>query len=61
MMERFIIKAGSESLHCCFAWSIVDTETDSIICEGFDDTFAQLICEKLNLWGENLIKKTPNI
>jgi len=58
-MERFMVKQGSETAHCCFEWSIVDTNTDQTICEGFDNTYSLLICEKLNLWNDNLINKKP--
>jgi dTDP-4-dehydrorhamnose reductase len=47
-----IIK-GSVSCHCCFSYTIIDTNKkgdvhDQIICECFEKELAELICSVLN-------------
>lgn len=47
-MSRYAVKLGSESSHCCFAATVVDTTTDRGICECFDEKDAKEICSALN-------------
>ena len=61
-MERYKVVAGSQSCHCCFSATIVDTtkpleqyegfdslpEFDSV-CECFDSESSELICNALNM------------
>lgn len=51
-MSRYIVKQGSESAHCCFEASVIDTKPnpleENIICECFDKEDAELICKLLN-------------
>lgn len=63
-LHRFIIVDYSESMHCCFSNTILDTlniiedypesETSSpkIMCETFDKESAVLICNALNKYSE---------
>lgn len=54
--DRFIILEDSDSGHCCFEHSILDTtkmndvwpEKYESICETFDIESAESICEALN-------------
>lgn len=58
MTDRYKIEEGSESGHCCFQFSIVDTHTPhpvygsqgvlKDVCETFDKESATLICDALN-------------
>lgn len=64
-MERYKVVIGSQSCHCCFNFTIVDTtkplekyegfddlpEFDSV-CECFDMEQANLICRSLNETGK---------
>lgn len=54
---RFKIVHGSESGHCCFEYSIVDTQQSitilgqehfALVCECFYEQEAILVCEALN-------------
>lgn len=64
-MARYKVIEGSQSLHCCFSFTIVDTKKpleqyegfDSLpefdsVCECFDSESAELICNALNLSEE---------
>lgn len=48
--KRYIVVDGSESAHCCFEATVVDTSrlTHVNICECFDFEEAVLIAEALN-------------
>ena len=54
--DRFIILEDSDSGHCCFEYSILDTKkTNEVwlkkhesICETFDIESAESICKALN-------------
>jgi len=54
MRERYKIVRYSESGHCCFTATVVDTESsdcvgdDRAVCECFDLEDARLICGALN-------------
>lgn len=57
---RYAIVDGSQSVHCCFDYTVVDTTKPCIvggehykgrfesICECFDEEQAQLVCDALN-------------
>lgn len=51
---RFKVIEGSESAHCCFAATVVDTTKPSMvdgfetICECFDLADAEIVCAALN-------------
>ena len=58
--KRFKIVDGSQSYHCCFAYTVVDTSRPEVVggvqykgqfnavCECFERTDARLICDALN-------------
>lgn len=55
MSERYKVVEGSESGHCCFGATVVDTQTsnpslfcDELVCECFDMESAQKIADALN-------------
>lgn len=52
MMDRYKVVKGSESVHCCFEFTILDSQgTDKDfgnICECFDEETANRICRLLN-------------
>lgn len=58
--ERYIIVKGSVSGHCCFDYSIVDSEQkeqdwgvdNKVICETFYKEDADLICNSLNKYKQ---------
>lgn len=46
---RYVVLSGSESKHCCFSATVVDTESDnSTVCECFDGDEADRIAAALN-------------
>lgn len=46
---RYEVREGSESCHCCFEATVVDTtKPDEIICECFSIEYAKKIAEALN-------------
>lgn len=59
-MSRYIVEKGSDSGHCCFKWSVMDTHTKELIneetgkyqlkcmCECFEKEDAENICNLLN-------------
>lgn len=49
--ERYCIEEGSQSKHCCFEWTVIDTHhpQNLAICECFELEDAKRICEALNL------------
>lgn len=59
-MNRYIVEEGSDSSHCCFEWSVMDTHTKTsknyltggfylkCVCECFDKEDAENICNLLN-------------
>lgn len=59
-MERFKVVDGSQSCHCCFVCTVVDTTKPVMIgdhqyrnqfdpvCECFSDEEAAMICNALN-------------
>ncbi len=63
---RYKIVRGSQSYHCCFGSTIVDTTKPVMIgeyhyenqfepvCECFEDKDAELICRALNLNNQTL-------
>ena len=60
MRMRYKIRQGSQSAHCCFAFTIVDSENPEgfvdqygyrhydVICEAFEQSEAELVCAALN-------------
>jgi len=54
MSERYKVVEGSESGHCCFEATVVDTQTpnpmfyNELVCECFDMERAQKIADTLN-------------
>lgn len=55
MSERYIVIEGSESAHCCFTATVVDTQIPNpsfshgnTVCECFDMESAQKIAAALN-------------
>lgn len=54
LLPRYIWKKGSESGHCCFEATVVDTHSTEYhasgdwICECFDEKDAEKICAALN-------------
>lgn len=66
-MERYKVVTGSQSCHCCFSATIVDTtkplekyegfenlpEFDSV-CECFDMETAEALCKSLNEDGQKI-------
>lgn len=62
---RYEVIEGSESVHCCFGATVVDTERDRfaglnmprrphLMCECFDLEDAQRICDALNKLEESV-------
>jgi len=57
---RYAIVEGSQTGHCCFNYTVVDTAKPSLVngehykgqfvevCECFDEEDAKLICDALN-------------
>ncbi len=54
---RFIIISESASAHCCFCYTVIDTEAgkkahghswERVMCETFDKEEAVMICRALN-------------
>lgn len=45
---KYVVKEGSGSAHCCFEYTIRNTETNEIICECFERHNADLICDAIN-------------
>lgn len=60
MNERYKVVEGSESGHCCFDATVVDTQTPhpfysddyAWVCECFDIESAQNIADALNAAGD---------
>ena len=52
MTDKYYIKEGSDSGHCCFEYTVIDSSKCVQVCECFDIKQAQLICNALNK-GEN--------
>lgn len=64
-MSRYLVVEGSQSWHCCFDWTVVDTTQPVIIagdhykgqfeavCECFEQWQASEICEALNEMEKN--------
>lgn len=54
---RYQVVKGSQSAHCCFEWTVVDTEQPISsspgefvqVCECFEEVDARLIADALNL------------
>lgn len=53
---RYIVIENSESEHCCFKYSVIDTSNvdyiDMIVCETFTQVDANKICSLLNIDAE---------
>lgn len=45
---RYQVVVGSQSCHCCFEATGVDTSRPNTVCECFSMEDAQLICDALN-------------
>jgi len=70
---RYKVVEGSQSCHCCFDATVVDTTRPVMIggsqydgqfeavCESFDTADAQLICDALNRADEKDLHKTNNL
>lgn len=64
MTQRFKVVKGSQSAHCCFDFTVVDTAIPFLIggeqyegrfeevCECFEEKDAELIARALNSLGE---------
>jgi len=55
--ERYKVMAGSQSAHCCFSCTIIDTSRpsgtgDDSVCECFEEADAKLICDALNAFAK---------
>lgn len=62
--RRYRVIEGSQSVHCCFEYTVVDTARPVIhkgvqyrdyfeaVCECFNRNDADLVCESLNLIHE---------
>lgn len=55
--KRFIVLNGSESAHCCFEFTVIDTSKGKedygdywkeTVCETFEKKHAIMICDALN-------------
>lgn len=47
---RYRVIEGSQSSHCCFEWTVIDTYVGfEAVCECFDEADAKMIAEALNL------------
>ena len=63
--NRYKVVDGSQSCHCCFSYTVVDTTKPVIIggehyesqyeavCECFDAADAKAICDALNAYSPN--------
>lgn len=48
--QRYEVQPGSDSGHCCFEYTVVDTRFEGItVCECFEEGDALLVCKALNL------------
>lgn len=50
-MSRYKVLEGSESNHCCFEATVIDTDMDSslhAVCECFSMEEAQMVADALN-------------
>lgn len=45
---RYKVVPRSESAHCCFSHTVIDTETAETIAEAFDVEMAARVCRALN-------------
>lgn len=59
---RYIVVSESETGHCCFVASVIDTELPETslrmpVCECFTLEYAHQICDALN--AANIITKPP--
>lgn len=75
-MSRYKVVEGSQSAHCCFDATVVDTSKPTIIngepycpdgvqqyeavCEAFYEADAALICEALNFYDTQPCKARKN-
>lgn len=55
MGDRYVIESGSQSNHCCFECTVVDTHKSNFgrfeaICECFSLEDAELIARALNAY-----------
>lgn len=49
LIDRFIVVEESVSGHCCFEYSVIDTEeSKKTMCETFNRNEALIICKALN-------------
>lgn len=57
MTQRYKVEEGSNSCHCCFEYTVVDTTKPTgyepkpfeTVAECFNEDDAKLVCEGLNL------------
>jgi len=59
-MKRFIVKLGSETGHCCFEATVIDTGVESRygnVCECLCEEDAQHIAKALNDYAEAIEKE----
>ena len=62
MNNRFFYTNVSESSHCCFEFTVVDSEKkgdgnhDKIVCECFDEGSAKLVTDALNKFKVDTIE-----
>lgn len=74
-MERYIVQEGSESAHCCFTATVIDTsigrpewdkeerywDNGANICECFELEHAQLIAKLLNAHEATIIHENTKV
>jgi hypothetical protein len=63
-MKRYKVVAGSQTAHCCFDWTVIDTLTHKpdqgaigVMCECFDSASAFEIAEALNQYEERRVAR----
>lgn len=68
---RYVVVKGSQSYHCCFEYTVVDTtkpimlngqqykDRFELLCETFDEEQAKTIADALNL--AEAVENDPNI
>ena len=53
-MDRYCVEEGSNSGHCCFTHTVVDSENDGeSLCECFEEADAVKIADALNRASAN--------
>lgn len=55
-MNKYIMIKNSRTGHCCFNFTIVDSKTDSTLCECFEEEDAKIILNALNYFHNKIIE-----